>query len=350
MPEIALLCSTGFVQIDQIIRGIVGLVEHEFPGRVRGYYLEGSYADGSAVDSSDIDLCAVFRGDLSEQEQQRFEQIIASCKLISPCALDIHAYGETTLLNSAAELAHAADYGLKHTILLLTTISIKLASRLVYGEDIRAALSLTPIDTYARYMVHFPCRIFKAMRRDLNVLTFPLDYPDPTAEFYGYTRRRLRLRDGTTHASTKQLLLVSAWIATGLIALIAGRYVANKRDCIKQYRAWIDDEWAAFLETTSERCRTQWRYLVPEREPDCGDLRALCERALAFENHFLTRYRTYLLGELKHPDQQVQLFAARRLGQIVYGDPAVTAALQAAGARGSAELRQAAAETLRLYS
>ena len=59
--HIGLLAETGIEQIDSILRGLVGLFEVSFPGRIRGCYLTGSYSDGTAVDlgrtlhSSDID-------------------------------------------------------------------------------------------------------------------------------------------------------------------------------------------------------------------------------------------------------------------------------------------------------
>jgi Nucleotidyltransferase domain len=79
---IALASSTGQPQIDEIIRGIIGLFETVFPGRIRGCYLVGSYADGSAVALSDIDLRVVFKegfADSAEEEQVR--RVRGYCRL-----------------------------------------------------------------------------------------------------------------------------------------------------------------------------------------------------------------------------------------------------------------------------
>ena len=59
---LTLCATTGVAAVDQIIRGVIGLVELAFPARVRGYYIQGGYADGSAVPASDIDMRIVFKG------------------------------------------------------------------------------------------------------------------------------------------------------------------------------------------------------------------------------------------------------------------------------------------------
>jgi hypothetical protein len=55
----------------------------------------------------------------------------------------------------------------------------------------------------------------------------------------------------------------------------------------------------------------------------------LGDRTLAFENYFLERYKMYLLAELQHPCNVYQLYAIKRLGQIIYHERAVLEALEA---------------------
>jgi predicted nucleotidyltransferase len=47
--------------VDDTLRATVAAFEATFPGRVRGYYVQGSRADGSGLSTSDLDLCIVFR-------------------------------------------------------------------------------------------------------------------------------------------------------------------------------------------------------------------------------------------------------------------------------------------------
>src|SRR5688500_14878128 len=84
-----LLTSTGFDQVDQVVREIIGLVEPGFPGRVYSYYLVGSYAVGEPVPASDIDLIILFKDELEPAERQGFGAIRDQCRQISPIALDL---------------------------------------------------------------------------------------------------------------------------------------------------------------------------------------------------------------------------------------------------------------------
>ena len=132
MAEINLLYSTGNRRIDDILRGVIGLFEATFPGRTRAYYLVGSYADGTALAESDIDFGVLFKGQMEEEEAQKARQLWQSCSLTSPVYLDFMAASESQFL-------HADD------------VILKLASQLLYGEDIRDTIQLPSLEAYIRY-------------------------------------------------------------------------------------------------------------------------------------------------------------------------------------------------------
>ncbi|MBD2003014.1 MULTISPECIES: nucleotidyltransferase domain-containing protein [Cyanophyceae] len=309
MTNITLTASTGVEKVDAIACEIIGKVGESFPGRIRGYYLEGSYADGTAVATSDIDLRVVFKGSLTSAERQEFAQISDECQKNTSIELGITADSEEALFRIGA-------------------VRFQKGTLLIYGEDIRPLVPIKPIDSYTLDSMHFPYRLFAQMRGNPEVLTFPLDYPDPEGEFYGCDRRQMRASDGTIHYGTKDLVLNVLCPATALIALDAGQYVVTKRECVIQYRKWINDEWTALVEDIYEQCRNHWNYRVPEAEADRKQLREYCKSALAFENYFLWRYKAFLLAELQHPDEFRQLYAVKRLGQIIYPDQAVRLALE----------------------
>jgi len=61
-------------------------------------------------------------------------------------------------------------------------------------------------------------------------------------------------------------------------------------------------------------------------------LRELCKRTLAFENHYLSIYREYLLAQLRREDEDSRLFAVKRLGETIYADEETIDVLQEAEA------------------
>ncbi len=182
-------------------------------------------------------------------------------------------------------------------------------------------------------------------------MRFPLGFPDPAGALRGYDAR-YRDQPASQRAVTKDLVSNVLAAANALTLLQARRYVGagRKSDIPEQYRLWIGDEWTGLVEQTFERCRVRWDYQLPSDPVDREGLRELCGQALAFENHFLGRYKDFLLAELRHPSLQFQLMAAQRFGQVLYDHAQVIGALHQAEAGGTAELRELAAAALLHYS
>ncbi|GCE07022.1 hypothetical protein KDAU_43510 [Dictyobacter aurantiacus] len=86
------------------------------------------------------------------------------------------------------------------------------------------------------------------------------------------------------------------------------------------YRDFVHDEWTSFLEEMYEYGSKRWSYLVPGEQEDRSRLRHLCARTLAFENHYLERYRVYLTQQLRSHDPDAALAATRQLQIIIYPD------------------------------
>ena len=114
------------------------------------------------------------------------------------------------------------------------------------------------------------------------------------------------------------------------------------------YRQYVGDEWTPFLDTLFARCRDEWRYQLPEQTGDREILRDLCERFLAFENHFLAAYKGFVLCDLRGDDEAAVSQVLHTLRRLPYKDEdiRIAFALQDIGARGTLEVRQAAADTL----
>lgn len=319
---------TGNGRVDAILRGVIGIFETLFPGRIRGYYLTGSFHDGSATPLSDIDLLILFSGGfVDEGEEETACRTAEYCSLLSPIELDL------------VPLSEPVSFPLR-------AVSLKRASRLLYGEDVRDQIPLPPLDAYVRQVMRVASQVVARLRPDLSVLTFPLDYPHPEAEFFGYDRREMTVPDGTLVPCTKDLVLAAGLAAAAIVAWRAGCYVAGKSDCLKLYREQIGDPWTGFLEEVYQRCRSQWGYRVPEEPAGRAVLRSLCQQALAFENHFLALHRDYLLAELGKVDDDSRLFAVKHLGQMISTDAEVRSALAALDHGGNEELQHALEETI----
>ncbi len=316
MDEIRLLDSTGHEPIDQALRGLVGVFETAFPGRVRGYYVEGSHVSGTAVAASDLDLTIVFKGsfqadhDNDEGERERAARLSASYGAASLVECDVDIVDEEELRRGVYP-------------------AFKLASRLVYGEDIRDGVLLLPLDEWTRQRMHAACWLMVGLYGRPLPLRLPIDYPDPTGACYGYDHRPARLSDGRIVPTTRDLIRVVGWAATALVALQAGRYVARKRDCHVLYRACIGDEWTGLLDDMYARCRGEWEYLVPDDPDGRRELRGICAHALGFENHFLHLHQQFVRRELREGTREARLAALWLLARVPYHDEVIRDAVRA---------------------
>ena len=280
MPHIALDQSTGNVNIDQALAGLVGLFETIFPERIYGYFLEGSYADQTALKSSDIDLVILFKEDfLNPDERPRAERIATHIDQFSKVNFDL----DFLALNEIKD-------GVPPTL--------KLGSQRLYGEPLPADFPLISVEDWGRERMHAAYWLINRVFGRPDQVTPPLHYPDPTDRFYGYANRTVRLPDGEQARSTRNLIRVVGWCGTALVAHLGGEIVPRKKLCHLYHRQVINDQWSPFLENVYTKCRTDWHYLIPTPEQERNELAEICRTALAFENYFLTVYKGFLLSEL----------------------------------------------------
>jgi hypothetical protein len=118
----------------------------------------------------------------------------------------------------------------------------KLGARLLNGRDVRDTIPLIPISTWARQRIHAAFWLMINVLQSPRPVHAPLTIPRPSAPFYGYTERTLRLTDGTEIPTTRNLIRVTGWIATARIAYPARQYVIWKRDWFRSYQETINDE------------------------------------------------------------------------------------------------------------
>jgi len=204
-------------------------------------------------------------------------------------------------------------------------------------------LPLLPIEEWTRERMHAAYWLLVTVFNRPWGVTLPLGYPDAADEFFGYARRTVRLPTGVEVSSTRDLIRVTGWIATALLALQAHVYVARKKECHDSYSHYIGGPWATLLHDIYHRLRTQWGYLIPAGSAERGELRALGEQTVRFENHFLVIYREYLLAQLDADGPTAPGRALWVLEHLPFRDAGVRLAVQRiARHHEDAELRGAA--------
>ncbi|MGZ3461796.1 MAG: hypothetical protein ACXU86_25165, partial [Archangium sp.] len=328
MEDVTLVGMTEDMNLNVALYGFVGLAQMAFPGRIRAYYMLGSHVTSEAVGASDVDIVMIFQDRFQEGELERFEFFRRYLSTLSRQPLDITAAEEARLLADGE-------------------VNLKQSSLLLLGEDIREHIPLMPKDKWLRFCMHRPFIFLERSRAhaDDEPLRYPLSYPDPRGELYGYDHREHLEADGTRHRSTKELVTLACRLATAYVALKAGAYTFSKSSAIETHRQLVNDEWTPLFEEIYA-CRKRWGYRVPAEPQAREHLRALCARMLEAENHFLGLYKDYLLAELRQGEMRDRVLAARRLGLILYpGDEVLTALRELAGTA-EEPLRQEALEAI----
>lgn len=309
--DIELVASTGSARMDALMKDALSRVLIALPDRLRAVYALGSYADESAVATSDLDLVFIVAGGFQDDERARIQALLAECAAQAAGELDGEVADEASLLAGASP-------------------TLKLGSRLLWGEDVRPRLPLMPPAIWTRDRMHSSYwRLGGLFDRPLP-LVIPLDYPDPDDAFGGYARRPVHLPNGCMEPGTRDLMRAVGWMATALLAYQAGQYVATKRACAPMYREFIGDEWSDLLDDLAVWVRGAWQYRIPAAPGERARLRAICTRTLAFENHFLTLYRRYALAELRGDDPEGRQAALEAQRRIPLADAEIMRAVTAA--------------------
>ncbi len=278
--SIELLHSFDNAQIDATLAGMIGIFEKVFPDRIRAFYVIGSYLDGTYLPTSDIDGYVVFKDDMAPAEYMKARELGGDCTRLSAIALDFVPMPERVLRR----------YG---------TVDLKLASCLIYGEDIRDEVELLDVSLNTYFMMAEGLSRIANVRENVDVLTYPVAYPDADQDYYGYVSGMITDADGQSQPSTKTLINVVGKPATAIILHTTHQHVKSKQDAFQRYQSEIADEWAPLLHDVYEKTRNQWHYLVPQDSAQQAELNAICQRTLAFENHFLGILRDFLVEALQ---------------------------------------------------
>jgi hypothetical protein len=340
--------SAGQEHLDPLLHDLIHLFERSFPTRIRSYYLGGSYSDGTAVghtsspNFSDVDLFVIFRKTITEDESATFQRLVAECQSTSPVQVDAQAYSEDDLVLSPGKDATQTSF---------VNALIREASSLISGEDIRTDLAPIAFERYVLdviesgiFHVGIPRQRESISYPLVTPLIFPLTYPDPTGEFYGYdvVPARLGAPEGT-----RVLVALTAWIATLILALETGRYAGQKSQSIRLCQEYLpNDQHVQRAANIYHTCKGAWGYVLPTDAKDREQLRRLCRDTLHLENAYLKLCRGYVLAQLQQDGVDEKRQAIRILQSVAYGDSEMVATLRTLEHDTDEEVRRNVAKAL----
>jgi predicted nucleotidyltransferase len=290
--------ATGNAAVDRILEVSMCTLDQIFPGRIRAIYLSGSYTGADATPASDIDGLVVFHGDLTDEESRRFANAMHRLSQRSGVLVDLGPRGERDLYRQGELPAKAAS------------------RRLICGDDVRAAVPAMPLWHYTSLIMRGSWFYFSLVRGAESRLAYPLGYPDPAGEFFGYERNGLHSLDGWVGPGLKAFVGGMTLAASTLVAIKAAVGVVTSADSVASYRTYVSDRWTNWLAEVYGQCKVRWAYGIPQSPPERQALRELCHQALDYENHYLAVCQQYLTAELLQPELSRQNIAAECLQQI----------------------------------
>src|SRR5690348_9606836 len=135
VAEVELVATTGSVPMDTLVADTLTRILTALPDRLHAVYALGSYADDSAVATSDLDLVFIITGQFRDGEQALIESLLAECAAQAEGELDGEAVDEASL-----------EAGV--------TPTLKLGSRLLWGDDLRQRLPLMSLPAWTRDRMH----------------------------------------------------------------------------------------------------------------------------------------------------------------------------------------------------
>lgn len=258
-----------------LIDGVIGLLETVFPERIRAYYLTGSYAEDTAVPHSDLDMIIIFKGEFVGDEANRLRQLRHHASKLSPIHLDLAPRCEADLFASGAT-------------------GLKLASQLLYGEDIRDQIPLESIAQYRYDIIRSFLTYQREIRGEPDQIPDPIVAPDPCAEFFGYDTFGNWFGRDHGEKGTRLLLNLTTSGATASLAILHGERASSKRNAIEKYQQFIGDEWGDWLAELYQLAKVELGYEIPQDTAVRQKLRHLIQQTPAFENVILGRCQPHL--------------------------------------------------------
>ena len=193
---------------------------------------------------------------------------------------------------------------------------LKNHSLILFGTDTRNSMPdvLPPHVTLLMQDFVGSLKMIHAFETWPRNLTYPLTYPDPDGEFYGYDLNGIKLNDyplDDFKLGTPTLIHHLLLGAELLSRLRVVRHIFSRQQTIRNYEGVVGDGWTSILREATERCRDTWFYKIPPDKENRTYLRLLCKKTLDFENRIVSNCQNQL-QKLLLGDCEIDLLAAIR--------------------------------------
>ena len=247
------------------------------------------------------------RSHSKEEELATFRQVNQSAALMSPVRLDCDSV-------TPERFTHGIPAGLKTALV-------------VYGENVFTNMPLESVERALRRGISNAFHSLFVLRQRDKSLIYPLHYPDPAGEYYGYEKWGTYLGERTFGPGVRSRVTSVTLMASCCVMLHARQRVASKRESVSAYQRHVGDKWTDFVRQIYTQCKEAWLYQLPQSAEARQKLHDLCGSMLGFENRFLIRCRELVLRDLMDPDRSIQEMALYRLKRIAYPGEDFEAAL-----------------------
>ncbi|MCA9913828.1 MAG: nucleotidyltransferase domain-containing protein [Anaerolineae bacterium] len=298
------------LSMQQLVHNIADMVVAVFGDRILSVYLGGSFSRGQLTETSDLDMNVVFRGSLSDEEYEHFMTVRTALQPFSPLRLEMYPTDESKIKSRPADAS--------------TRSSICL-----YGEDFLPDVPALTIEAFAMRSMHKAIHYMTVLRGRPNRNPLPLDYPDATQSYYGYTQYGDFDGAQAFQPGTRIILGMLARCTTALLAIEHGIEAQTKPESIQQYRTIIDGEWGSFVQDVYDVIKTELHYELPQNVIVQKHLSQLLHRLLAFENDAIARFKPTIVASLQSDDRRQKKLALVALKNIQMNDSDILQALAA---------------------
>jgi hypothetical protein len=265
--------STGDLRIDRVLQAVVQSFVDAMPGQVIGCFLLGSHGEGRSHSRSDVDIAVLLE---EPRRAALVHRVVESCTRKSPIPVDIMALTPNEFVANHPALVPA----------------FKVASRIVWGRDLREELPWPDAIAYTRHAIELAVSCMAAIR-GVESLVEPLQYPDPGGEFFGYDGL-IRGRLLAPRPNSRGLTVTISRIVIAHVAVQAGKFCASREEHLRLYRTETEARSMDLIDFMEQHCRKRWHHEIPDTPGDRTKLREHCARTLDFEQYSVESFQRWM--------------------------------------------------------